>query len=168
MVHSKSKLSVIHKKILKILLSHTRGTRSNGNSTLVSNKTISDKLRIPLRIVHQNRKFLEERYLELHYDMNIKTLGYRRIEFLISTVKGTTIPIAEKILKVKEAVYVGRTIGQPTIDLRAEIIVKDNGHLLDLMEKIKGMDGVSDVVWTETVHVVGKKGSVPPEIIDIL
>jgi len=44
--------------------------------------------------------------------------------------------------------------------------VKDNFVLLDLLEKIKGMDGVRDVVWSEIVNVVGRKISIPSSIID--
>ena len=62
--------------------------------------------------------------------------------------------------------YVGKSIGEHTIDLRIETIVKDNILLLDLLEKIKGMDGVNDVVWSEIVSVVGRKISIPSSIID--
>jgi len=77
-----------------------------------------------------------------------------------------TVPIAKSLLKMREIVSVGRSIGRSSIDLRCEIIIKDNEHLVDLLDRIRGLDGVKDVVWSEIVHVVGKKGSVPPEIID--
>ncbi len=54
-------------------------------------------------------------------------------------------------------IYVGKSIGEHTIDLRVQSIVKDNVRLLDLLEKIKGMDGVNDVVWSEIVSVGGRK-----------
>ena len=60
----------------------------------------------------------------------------------------------------------GKSIGEHTIDLRIETIVKDNILLLDLLENIKGMDGVNDVVWSEIVSVVGRKISIPTAIID--
>jgi hypothetical protein len=50
--------------------------------------------------------------------------------------------------------------------LRVETIVKDNAILLDLLEKVKGMDGVNDVVWSEIVKIVGQKKSIPSAIID--
>ena len=67
-----------------------------------------------------------------------------------------------------EVTYVGKSIGEHTIDLRVETIVKDNVILLDLLEKIKGMDGVNDVIWSEIVSVVGRKISIPSSIIDQL
>ena len=64
--------------------------------------------------------------------------------------------------------YVGKSIGEHTIDLRVEIVVKDNAELLDILEKVKAMEGVQDTVWSEIVEVVGKKRSVPSRIIDSL
>ena len=51
-----------------------------------------------------------------------------------------------------------RTIGEHTIDLRVEVFVKDNGILLDLLELVKAMKGVRDVVWTEVIATIGRKG----------
>ena len=71
-------------------------------------------------------------------------------------------------MEIDEVTYMGKSIGEHTIDLRVETIVKDNVILLDLLENIKGMDGVNDVVWSEIVNVVGKKRSIPSSIIDQL
>jgi hypothetical protein len=40
--------------------------------------------------------------------------------------------------------------------------------LLDILEKVKAMDGFNDVVWSEIVQVVGRKISIPSRIIDML
>jgi hypothetical protein len=72
----------------------------------------------------------------------------------------------EKLLDIDEVTYVGKSIGEHTIDLRIETIVKDNASILDHLETIKAMDGVNDVVWSEIVRVVGKKISIPISIID--
>ena len=44
------------------------------------------------------------------------------------------------------------------MDLR-EVLVKDNGILLDLLEDVKAMKGVSDVIWTEVIATIGRKNS---------
>ena len=36
----------------------------------------------------------------------------------------------------------GQSIGEHTIDLRGETIVKDNQELLELLEKLKAMEGI--------------------------
>jgi len=74
--------------------------------------------------------------------------------------------VAKKLLDINEVTYVGKSIGGHTIDLRIETIVKDNASILDLLEKIKAMDGVRNVVWNEIVTVVGRKISIPSSIID--
>lgn len=74
--------------------------------------------------------------------------------------------VVSKLLDSDEVTYVGKSIGEHTIDLRVETIVKDNASVLDVLEKIKAMDGVNDVVWTEIVSVVGRKISIPGSIID--
>jgi hypothetical protein len=48
------------------------------------------------------------------------------------------------------------------------MIIKDNAKLLEVLEKAKGMDGVNDVVWSEIVHIVGQKRSVPSSIVNDL
>ncbi len=72
----------------------------------------------------------------------------------------------KKYLDFDEVTYIGKSIGEHTIDLRVETILKDNASILDLLEKIKAMDGVKDVVWSEIVSVVGRKISIPGSIID--
>lgn len=78
-----------------------------------------------------------------------------------------TDAVSKKLLDFDEVTYVGKSIGQHTIDLRVEIIVRDNGQLLDLIEKIKGMDGVNDAIWSEIVQVVGRKRSIPNGVIEM-
>ena len=87
---------------------------------------------------------------------------------LIATRYGKTSSVAKQLLSNEEVTYVGKSIGEHTIDLRAEIIIKDNSQLLDVLEKVKAMDGVQDTIWSEIVEVVGIKRSIPSKIIDQL
>lgn len=153
------KLSAIDKKILKVLLNPTGR---------ISSHTLAAKLGIPRTTVQRRRNYLEKYFLEFAYSLKLKDLGYRRIDLLIYTGGGGTVGIAEKLLDRDEVVYVGRSIGEHTIDLRAEVIVRDNSQLLDLLEEIKGMPSVKDVLWSEIVKIVGRKKSMPNSIIDIL
>ena len=41
--------------------------------------------------------------------------------------------------------------------MRVEAIVKDNDHILDLLEVIEAMNGIKNAVWSEIVSIVGKK-----------
>lgn len=153
------KLSEIDKKMLKMLLSP---------SSRMSSHELAAKLGIPRTTVQRRRNYLDRHYLEFSYSLKLKNLGYRRVDLLIYTGGGSTIPIADKLLERDEVVYVGRSIGEHTIDLRAEVIIKDNSQLLDLLEDVKGMPSVKDVVWSEIVKVLGRKRSIPSSIIDML
>jgi len=151
------KLSVVDKKILKILLNP--GGR-------VSSHALATRLGLPRTTIQRRRNYLEKHFLEFWYSLKLAELGYRRVDLLIYTGGGDTIQIAEKLLERDEVVYVGRSIGEHTIDLRAEVIIKDNSQLLDLLEEVKAMPSVKDVIWSEIVKIVGKKRSVPTNIID--
>jgi hypothetical protein len=102
------------------------------------------------------------------YTFLIEKFGWRRIDLLISTMSGKTDAVANQLLARDEVVYVGKSIGEHTIDLRVEIIVGDNAELLDILEHVKSMEGVRDTIWSEIVHVVGKKRSIPSYVIDRL
>jgi hypothetical protein len=52
-------------------------------------------------------------------------------------------------------------IGQRAIGLRVQTIVKDSGQILELMEKIKAIDGIRLAVWSEIVDTPENKMSVP-------
>jgi len=49
-----------------------------------------------------------------------------------------------------------------------ETILKDNAEISSMMEFLKAMSGIKEVVWTEIVEVVGRKPSIPAQIIDQL
>lgn len=151
-------LTQIDRKILKILLS------PNGKSK--SSKSLSSKLGIPVTTVRRRRKRLEDKFLKMHYVLDIEKFGWRRIDFFISIRNGMVNAVAKKLIEMDGVTYVGKSIGEHTIDLRVETIVKDNSVLLDLLEVIKGIEGVRDVVWSEIVSVVGQKISIPSSIID--
>ena len=146
-----SQLSNLDRKMLKILLD-TEGT--------IPTHELSQQVGVPLSTVQRRRKRLEQDYLIKHYSIDPVKFGYRRIDLLISTSGGGTVEIGKELLKREEVTYAARTIGEHTIDLRIEVFVKDNGVLLNLLEEVKAMKGVRDVVWTEVVETIGRKS--PP------
>lgn len=156
-----TRLSESDKEILKVLLSPDNGIKHSSSS-------LAKKLGIPQNTIQRRKKRLESEYLTSSYTLNIERFGWRRVDLLIYTRNGKTDSVATKLLENEEVVYVGKSIGEHTIDLRVEIIVRDNAELLDILEKVKAMDGVNDVVWSEIVQVVGRKISIPSRIIDML
>ena len=134
----------------------------------ISSSYLSKRLGIPQTTVQRRRKRLEEEVVKIFYAVDLGKFGWRRADVFISTRNGKTPSVAKRLLENDVVTYVGRSIGEHTIDLRAEIIIKDNAELLDLLENIKSIDGVSDAIWSEVVQVVGRKRSIPNQIIDRL
>lgn len=151
-------LSPIDRKLLKVLLSP--------NGEIKSTKNISKKLGVPVATLRRRRKRLERDFLKILYVLDIEKFGWRRVDFFISIMQGKVDPVANALVNLDDVTYVGKSIGEHTIDLRVETIIKDNSVLLNLLEQIKAMDGVKDVVWSEIVSVVGRKISIPSSIID--
>ena len=136
------------------------------NGDLKSSRSLSAKLGLHITTVRRRPKRLESIFLKVHYVLDIEKFGWKRVDFFISIRNGMVNAVAKKLIDINEVTYVGKSIGEHTIDLRIGTIVKDNASILDLLEKIKAMDGVRDVVWSEIVTVVGRKISIPSSIID--
>ena len=156
---AKQHLSAEDKIILKELLS------SNENKTSMF---LSKKLRLPALTIQRRRKRLEREFLDKEYSLCLEKFGWRRIDFFISTTNGKKDVLASDILSLDQVTRVGKSIGQRTIDLRVETVIRNNHELLDLLEKLKAMDGVRDAMWSEIVKTLGNKMSVPSYVIDQL
>ena len=151
-------LTAVDKKILKMLLTP---------DGMHSSKSLARKLGVPATTVQRRRKRLEK-FLEVSYTLSLKIFGWHKVDFLIATESGKTAQIGKKLLEREEIIYVGKSIGQHTIDLRVETILEDNAEILRMMELLKGTPGIKDVIWTEIVEVVGRKMSIPSQIVDRL
>ena len=126
----------------------------------------SKEFGIPVTTISRRRKRLEKEFLKSHYVLDIEKFGWRRVDFFISITQGKINHVANNLMKLDDITYVGKSLGEHTIDLRVEAILKDNSVLLNLLEQIKAMEGVIDVIWSEIVSVVGRKISIPTSIID--
>ena len=98
----------------------------------------------------------------------MKKFGWHRVDFFVATEGGKTMLVGKKLIQREEVIHVGRSIGQQTIDLHVQTILEDNAEILRMMELLKSMPGIKDVVWSEVVEIVGSKTSVPTQIIDRL
>jgi DNA-binding Lrp family transcriptional regulator len=130
-------LAEVDRRLLKIILT-PNGHRSSAQ--------LARKLGIPLTTVRRRRRRLEEDFLKVTYSLDLERFGSRKVDFLLTTERGKTTEVAEELLKRDDVVYVGRSIGQQTIDLKVETVLKGNADILKMREILKSMDGVRDVV----------------------
>ncbi len=156
---SVKRLTETDKQILRSLVS-SRGR--------ISSVELARKLEIPLTTIQRRRKRLESEFLEVAYSLKLEKLGWRNADLLISTSRGKASNIGKELLTHNSITRVCRSIGEHTIDLHAEIVFKDNTELLNVIERIKSLDGVKDVVWTEPVELLGKNMPVPDKVLEQL
>ena len=143
-----SQLADSDRKILKLVLN------SEGR---IGTRELSEQLGISLSTVQRRRKMIEDAYLIRNYSIDPLKFGYRKVDLFMCTESGETMNVGKSLLKLEKVTCVARTIGEHTIDLRIEVLVKDNVELLNLLEYVKGMKGVRDAVWTEVVETIGGK-----------
>ncbi len=151
-------LSPVDKKILKTLLSSTGET---------SSLMLSRELDIPLSTVQRRRKRLEADFLEASYSPKLEKLGWRVAMLFVNTEKGNTMAVGKEILSWKDSIVrVWRAIGAETTDVITEAIFKDNRELMDIIERIKAIKGVTNLSWVELVSTIGKNDQCFESIID--
>jgi DNA-binding Lrp family transcriptional regulator len=151
-------ISPADKKILKALLSSTGG---------VSSLTLSKELDIPLSTVQRRRKRLEANLLEMSYTLKVERFGWRTATLFISTRNGMTAAVGKEILSWKNSIScVSRTMGENSIDLKADIIFKDNEELVEAIGRIKAIEGVEKVSWSEQIRTIGHNSNLVPYILD--
>jgi hypothetical protein len=129
----------------------------------IASRLLAEKLGIPLNAARPAPEDWGKKYLAISYSSTLEKYGWRQIEFLISTVGGRTMTIGKELLKYDRVAYVARTIGQFNIDLKAEVFVRSNEDLINLIEQVKAMRGVKELIWSEIIEVVGRKNHIPTE-----
>ncbi|AIF84446.1 transcriptional regulator [Candidatus Nitrososphaera evergladensis SR1] len=151
-------LSTVDKKILKALLSSTGG---------VSSLTLSKELDIPLSTVQRRRKRLEANLLEMSYTLKVERFGWRTATLFISTRNGMTAAVGKEILSLSDGVKsVNRILGENSADLMVEIIFRNNAELLNMVEKMKSINGVGNVFWIELIEPMGKNTDFAERVIE--
>ena len=123
----------------------------------ISSTEIAAKYSKPLSTIQRRRARLENSLLTKSYTLDIRQLGWRTADLLISVEKGKAEETAKKILE-EQAVNVitaSLRIGHPQVDIMAEVFYKDSVELHGLTERVKSMPYVSFVEWAEVVKVVG-------------
>ncbi len=129
----------------------------------ISSEELSDALGIGFNETETTRQSLIKKCMTVLYSLDLEKYGWRRITLLITTRGGKTVAVGKKLLELNQVSRVSRTIGEVTIDLTAIAFVRSRIELADLIEDVKSMDGVDDLMWTEVVEVVGTKNA-PPQL----
>jgi DNA-binding Lrp family transcriptional regulator len=144
-------LSNADKKILKSLIA---------SSCNVSSLTLSRDLNIPLSTVQRRRKRLEASLIETVYQLKLDKFGWRNATLFVATASTSARTIgAEMMSWEKEVVAVKRCMGENSADLQIDILFKSNRELCDIIERVKTIEGVTNVSWSESIETLGRNTS---------
>jgi hypothetical protein len=96
--------------------------------------------------------------LRKKFELEFGKLGLREADLLIKVEKGRCREIAHQLLrKFKNSVRSSTLrIGDPEVNVVAEILYKSSPELLENVENVKNMNFVTFVEWFEITEVVGR------------
>jgi hypothetical protein len=134
----------------------------------IAARLLSEKLGIVPSAIPPTSKEWGRGYLSISYSSTLEKYGWRQVELLISTTGGRTMAIGKELLKREDVAYVARTVGQFNIDLKVEVFVQSNEDLINLIEKVKAIRGVKELIWSEIIEVVGRTNHIPAETLAAL
>jgi DNA-binding Lrp family transcriptional regulator len=115
-----------------------------------NNKDISTSLKIPLSTVQRRaRKLMEKGFVTSKNYIDYTKFGFRSGSIHIFLKNGNVDTILDKVSNLKGVTALEVHIGNS--DIIAEIVYKEGRDLLDLITKIKKMEGVERIVWSERI-----------------
>jgi DNA-binding Lrp family transcriptional regulator len=136
---------------------NTKIVRELVNDPYVSSTDIASKYDMPLSTIQRRRAKLEQAILTKTYNLDVRKLGWRTADLLISVEKGKAEETARKLLENNKVnvIVASLRIGDPRVDIMADIFYKDSIELHELTEKVKAMPYVKYVECAEVVKVIG-------------
>jgi len=120
------------------------------------NKKISSTLKIPLSTIQRRtRKILEKGLVNIEYAPNLKMLDIRKGLLYIHLKDDELQKTAENISKIDGILSTSIHIGNS--DLVSEFVYKDSESLAYIIGKIKKIDNVEKVQWSEEIIKIPNK-----------
>ena len=121
-----------------------------------NNKEISFNLKIPLSTVQRRTKrILDRDFIVSNRSLNYTKLGYRVGLLHVYSSDGNVDDMAKKVLSLYGVTSVEIHIGNS--DVLADFVYKDGMALFDTLSKIRKIQGVERVIWSERITKQSKK-----------
>lgn len=102
------------------------------------------------------RRLLEENVVTVTARVDPRSLGLGVFAFVFLTIDGAARDIGNRLAEIQEAVFVVSLTGRQ--GLLVEVRCRDNAHLLNVFDQVRGIDGVADLD-TMTVMEFRKSGT---------
>lgn len=119
----------------------------------LENKEISKELGIPLTTIQwRTRNIIKNDLVEIKFEPNFRRIGLKKGLLHIYTCAGSIKETALEISKfdgvLSSSVHVGNS------DIVGEFVYEDSEQLLDTIVKIKRLESVERVLWSEEVFTI--------------
>src|SRR5215813_13842252 len=126
----------------------------------IDNKNISEQLKTPLSTIQRRtRILLRSGYVNLTFQPNYKKLGLKKGLLHVYLRTGNMKKVAEDLLSSDGIMSAGVHVGNS--DIVGEFVYEDSEQLVDLISRVKHMDEVEKVVWSEEVYLfAGRQESI--------
>ena len=149
-VRTRLQLSLADKAILKAMLNAT------GRITTTKLQEITS---LPVTTVLRKRKRIENRFISTAYDINLKAVGLMRVHLLITIGGNSTISkTANNVIDMPFVSKVSKVFGGTKHVLLVEAITNtlDIAGIVNIVDSIRRVDDITDVLWFTDVEEVGK------------
>ena len=124
------------------------------------NKEISFELKIPLSTIQRRTKRIMDKDLVIHTTiLNRAKFGYRTGLIHIYISDRNIHQIAKEILNLDGITSVEIHIGNS--DILADFAYKESRELFNVINKIKQMNGIDRVIWSERIERLEEKDDDP-------
>lgn len=120
----------------------------------ITSTDIANKHHEALSTIQRRRTRLEESLIKRSYTMDIRQLGWRTADLAISVQKGVAKQTAQDLVRTRKdnVIVASLRIGDPVVDIMADVFYRDSQELHDLIESVKAMPNVIHVEWSEVVE----------------
>lgn len=117
------------------------------------NKQISRELGIPLSTVQRRtRNIIRDGLVEIKIQPNFKKIGVKKGLLSVFIKSGEIKEAAEEISKLEGVLSTSVHVGSS--DVIAEFVYEDSEQLIDTIIKIKRLENVERVLWSEEVFKI--------------
>lgn len=125
------------------------------NDPSITSTAIAEKHHEALSTIQRRRARLEQSLVKRAYTIDITKLGWRLADLSISVQKGVAKKIAQELVSSRRNNVIVATlrIGDPIVDIMANVFYKDSQELHELIESVKAIPNVTHVEWSEIVEM---------------
>jgi DNA-binding Lrp family transcriptional regulator len=124
---------------------------------------------LPVGTLAKRRKKLEEKYINVHYDLNLNVVGYVRMDLIVAAGgNGNIGVVAERLLDLPFVSSVSRIFGTSKHNLLVEVVTEagDFARIANIIDMIRRIENIQEVQWFIDVEEMGKNGDAIMSIID--